>query len=69
MIAARLFNDRQGSVIAAVYGAGTTDTNWRFLKLEPETVYIDQREYYIDSVEKILGILASIAGVNCAVFP
>ena len=52
-----------------MYGAGTTGTNWRFFKLEPETVYIDQREYYIDRVEKILGILASIASVNCAVLP
>ena len=69
MIAARLFNDREGSVVAAVYGAVTTGTNWRFLKLEPGTVYIDQREYYIDSVEKILGILASIVGVNCSVLP
>src|SRR4029434_678393 len=65
MIAARLFNDREGSIVAAVYGSFTTDTNWCFLKLEPGTVYIDQREYYIDRVEKILGILASIIGINC----
>jgi len=69
MIAARLFNDREGSVVATVYGAVTTGTNWRFLKLEPGTVYIDQREYYIDRVEKILGILASIVGVDCSVLP
>jgi hypothetical protein len=69
MIAARLFNDREGAAIAAVYGAVTTGTNWRFLKLDPGTVYIDQREYYIDRVEKILGILASIVGVNCPVLP
>jgi hypothetical protein len=67
MIAARLFNDREGTVVAAVYGAVTTGTNWRFLKLEPGTVYIDQREYYIDRVEKILGILASMIGINCPV--
>jgi hypothetical protein len=69
MIAARLFNDREGSVVAAVYGAVTTGTNWRFLKLESGTVYIDQREYYIDRVEKILGILVSIVGVNYPVLP
>ena len=67
MLAAQLFNDREGSVVAAVYGAVTTGTNWRFLKLEPGTVYIDQREYYIDRDEKILGILASIVGINCSV--
>ena len=64
MEAARLFNDREGSVVAAVYGAVTTGTNWRFLKLEPGIVYIDQREYYIVRVEKILGILASIISVS-----
>jgi hypothetical protein len=48
MIAARLFNDREESVVAAVYGAVTTGTNWRFLKLEPGAVYIDQRECYVD---------------------
>jgi hypothetical protein len=69
MIAARLFNDREGAVVAAVYGAVTTGTNWRFLKLEPGTVYIDQREYYIDRVEKILSILVSIIGVDCPVLP
>jgi hypothetical protein len=69
MIAARLFNDREGLGVTAVYGAVTTGTNWRFLKLEPGTVYIDQREYYIDRVEKILGILVSIIGVNYPVLP
>jgi hypothetical protein len=69
MIAARLFNDREGAAVAAVYGAVTTATNWSFLKLEPGTVYIDQREYYIDRVEKILGILASIVGVDGSVLP
>jgi hypothetical protein len=64
MVATRLFNDREGAVVTAVYGAVTTGTNWRFLKLEPDTVYIDQREYYIDNVGKILGILASIIGVS-----
>jgi len=32
-------------------------------------VYIDQREYYIDRVEKILGILVSIIGVDVRCCP
>jgi hypothetical protein len=92
MIAARLFNDQEGSAVAAVLmepGGGdardslTTKkgrplqrcmvrsppaTNWRFLKLEPGTVYINQREYYIDRVEKILGILGfMMIGISCPV--
>jgi hypothetical protein len=69
MVAARLFNDREGSGVEAVYGVVTTGTNWRFLKLASGVVYIDQREYYIDRVEKILGILVSIIGVDCPVLP
>jgi hypothetical protein len=67
MLAARLFNDREGYAVATVYGTVTTGTTWRFLKLEPGLVYIDQREYYIANVEKILGILASIVGVSTPV--
>jgi hypothetical protein len=52
-----------------VYGVVTTGTNWRFLKLKPGTVYIDQHEYYIDRVEKILGILGAIVGFNRPVLP
>jgi hypothetical protein len=67
MVAARLFNDREGSVTPAVYGAVTTGTNWRFLKLEADIVYLGRREYYIDRVEKILGILLYMVGASEAV--
>lgn len=69
MVAARLFNDREGSGVETVYGVVTTGTNWRFLKLASGVVSIDQREYYIDRVEKILGILVSIIGIDCPVLP
>ena len=69
MVAARLFNDREGSGVETVYGVVTTGTNWRFLKLDSGAASIDQREYYIDRVEKILGILVSIIGIDCPVLP
>ncbi|HEX8076437.1 MAG TPA: hypothetical protein VF511_01375 [Chthoniobacterales bacterium] len=62
MIAAQLFNEREGNNIPTIHGVVTTGTNWRFLQLEQKNVRIDQREYYIDNVEKILGILLSITG-------
>ncbi len=64
MLAAHLFNEREASPVTTVYGTVTTGTNWRFLKSEPGNIYIDQREYYIDNVEKILGILVSMVGVD-----
>ncbi|MEM9215597.1 MAG: hypothetical protein AAGD25_14795 [Cyanobacteria bacterium P01_F01_bin.150] len=40
-----------------IYDAVTTGTNWRFIKLNNQTVLIDKTEYYIRDIEKILGIL------------
>ncbi|MCC3413170.1 MULTISPECIES: hypothetical protein [unclassified Microcoleus] len=57
MVAAQSFNQNQDTEIDRIYGAVTTGTNWKFLILEETTVYIDQIEYYIQDVDKILGIL------------
>ncbi|MDZ4722076.1 MAG: hypothetical protein SH847_26745 [Roseiflexaceae bacterium] len=62
MIAAHYFNLREGNAIPIIHGVVTTGTNWRFLQLEGHIVRIDQREYYIDNVAKILGILLAITG-------
>lgn len=58
MLAARIFNERQGNEIPAIYGAVTSGTNWRFLKLKDQVIEIDLTEYYLRDVNKILGILA-----------
>ncbi|MBY0515239.1 MAG: hypothetical protein K2P78_15200 [Gemmataceae bacterium] len=60
MVAARLFNDREGSRVPAVYGACTSGTVWRFLRLDGAVLAIDRKEYYIDQVGQILGILHHI---------
>jgi hypothetical protein len=57
MIAAQLFNQNQESDVERIYGSFTTGTNWKFLFIEGNTVYIDSVEYYIKEVDKILGIL------------
>ncbi len=59
MIAARLFNQRHGEADQQIYGAVTTGSDWRFLKLVDQTIFIDSRNYYIVEVDKILGILSS----------
>lgn len=59
MLAARLFNEREGNEISAIYGAVTTGTTWKFLKLIGQVIEIDLSEYYLTNVNKILGILAS----------
>ena len=59
MIAARLFNQREGQPIDILYGAVTTGTDWKFLKLEGKTASIDINAYYIKELDKILGVLVS----------
>lgn len=58
MWAAQLFNDNANNDIKTIYGAVTSGTNWRFLKLEKTDVFIDLTEYYLKDLNKILGILA-----------
>ncbi len=62
MVGARLFNERSGQGSLTVHGAVTTGSLWRFLRLEGSVVYIDREEYYIDQLEKLLGILVHCVG-------
>ena len=57
MVAAQIFNQKAGNQIQVMYGAVTSGTSWRFIKLEREMVFIDSIEYYIVQIDKILGIL------------
>ncbi len=59
MLAARIFNQREGKEIPAIYGTVTTGTIWKFLKLQEQIIEIDLGEYYLREVKKILGILAN----------
>jgi activator of 2-hydroxyglutaryl-CoA dehydratase len=59
MVAAQIFNEREGNEISVIYGTVTSGTNWKFLKLEGKVVEIDLVEYYLTDVNKIMGILAS----------
>ncbi|NEO00904.1 MAG: hypothetical protein F6K50_37430 [Moorea sp. SIO3I7] len=58
MVAAQRFNQQQDHDIDAIYGAVTTGTNWKFLKLVNQLVFIDLDDYYIKEIDRILGILA-----------
>ena len=57
MLAARIFNERKGLVLAQIFGAVTTGDMWRFLMLEGNTIYADANRYDLDDLEKIIGIL------------
>ncbi|MEA5520898.1 hypothetical protein [Limnoraphis robusta] len=59
MVAAQIFNEQAATEIKIIYGAVTTGSIWQFLKLEKQTLSIDLSEYYLNDVNRILGILAS----------
>jgi hypothetical protein len=57
MVASQIFNQRQNLDIPVIYGVVTTGTAWRFLMLNETKVCIDMVEYYINQVDRILGII------------
>lgn len=60
MYAAQLYNQAEKNDIKAIYGIVTTGKEWQFLKLQENTVILDSKEYYIDNLAKIFGILVYI---------
>lgn len=60
MVAAQRLNQREGAAVPVVYGASTSGSIWRFLKLEGSTLSIDRDEYYLTQVGKVIGILHHI---------
>jgi hypothetical protein len=69
MVAAQLFNQREKTEIAVVYGMVTTGSIWQSLRLEGQSVWIDQREYYIEQPGRILAILLGMVGFSSAALP
>ena len=59
MLAAQVFNEREGNKIPVILGAVTSGNIWRFLQLEEKQLRVDATEYYLKDVNKILGILAN----------
>ena len=57
MVAASMFNQANQNPIDVIYGAVTTGTAWRFITLSNQDVSIDSIEYYVNQLEKIIGIL------------
>jgi hypothetical protein len=60
MHAARLFNQQRDNPTETVYGATTSGTTWRFLRLTGLIAETDLTEYHISNVDKILGILVHL---------
>jgi hypothetical protein len=59
MVAAQTFNAKRGRK-SAVHGAITTGDIWRFMRLRDSQVDLDLTMYYLDNVDKVLGILVAM---------
>lgn len=66
MVAARLFNERKGRTLPAVYGVVTTGNNWKFLRLAGPVVNVDLAEYHIKEVGRVVGIITSMLAAGAA---
>jgi hypothetical protein len=64
MIAAQRFNHQKENTIDTIYGAVTTGNQWKFLKLSNATAAIDSKDYYIDQLADIMGILLAMVESN-----
>jgi hypothetical protein len=63
MVAEARVNAREGTAERPGYGAVTTGTEWRFLRLEGNRLEADMRQHYISDLPKLVGLIAHIAGV------
>ncbi|MFN5855841.1 MAG: hypothetical protein ACK456_08090 [Pseudanabaenaceae cyanobacterium] len=59
MVAAQLFNQQENNDIATIYGIVTSGEIWKFLQISEQNVAIDLTDYYINNIDKIIGILLS----------
>ncbi len=60
MCGAQLCNQKAGRAIDRVFGVVTIGRLWKFLQLEGSLLIIDNPEYDIDDLNKVMGILKSI---------
>jgi hypothetical protein len=56
MYASKLLNEQENKPLPYIYGCVTTAGEWRFLKLEQKTLYVDKNSYFLPELPKILGV-------------
>ncbi|SJM89079.1 conserved hypothetical protein [Crenothrix polyspora] len=60
MIAAKLYNEQEGTMLSKIYGVVTSGNIWKFLKLEGNKIYIDLDDYPVKEITKIVGVLCAM---------
>ncbi len=60
LVAAQIFNAAEEYKLETLYGIVTSGTEWKFLRLEGKDAAIDDDVYFLDNIEKIVGIALSM---------
>ena len=60
LLGAQRFNARDHTGIETIYGCVTTGEVWQVLKLTDGTLLLDIERYYINELERILGVLQAM---------
>jgi len=64
MYAAQLYNERSGMKGQVTYGIVTTGLVWGFLRLIDKLVEIDTKEFTLQELDQILGIIVYMTGIE-----
>lgn len=60
LVAAQIFNTAEERNIDTLYGVVTSGEVWKFLRLQGTSAITDTDDYYLDNVERIVGIILSM---------
>jgi hypothetical protein len=64
MLGAQLFNSDKGRTVPVIFGCVTSGKDWLFMKLENQSIHIDNQVYYLNDLPHILGIFQHIIDLN-----
>ncbi|MFN0202736.1 MAG: hypothetical protein ACKVTZ_14530 [Bacteroidia bacterium] len=56
MYGAKCYNEQEGKDIPFIYGCASTGGEWKFMRLEGNSIYLDTDSYYLNDLPKIIGI-------------
>ena len=59
LVGAKKYNDKKGITLEKLYGCTTTGDIWQFIEYT-DKLYIDDKKYYLDKVDDLLGVFQSI---------
>lgn len=59
LVGAKKYNEKKGIVLEKLYGCTTTGDIWQFIEYS-DKLYIDNKKYYLDKVEDLLGVFQSV---------